>query len=147
MTCLIQLIDCKLIFNNFNMELNSARLVERCYLFYLRSLDQTLASTIGTCKLATSRYLPSLAEATMTMYARSALLLGDVFPDGWTLRLGDEAEGLTPGVAAKREELPLPIRATQGEQDPKAVSDDHVDLLKKNHRSRTGLDLAHCWAI
>ena len=121
-------------------------MVERAtWLFYLRSLDQTLASKIGTCRLATSRYLPSLAEA--TMYARSALLLGDVFPDGWTLRLGDEAEGLTPGVAAKREESPLPIRATQGEQDPKAVSEDHVDLLIKNHRSRTGLDLAHCWVI
>ena len=73
--------------------------------------------------------MPSLAEA--TMYARSALLLGDISPDGWTLRLGDEAEGLTPGVAAKREESPLPIRAMKGEQDSKAVSEDHVDLLKK----------------
>ena len=36
------------------------------------------------------------------------------------------AEGLTPGVAAKREESPLLIRATQGEQDTKAVSEDHV---------------------
>ena len=57
------------------------------------------------------------------------------FPDGWTLRLGDGAEGLTPGVAAKREESPLLIRATQGEQDTKAVSEDHVYFI----RSRTRL--------
>ena len=72
--------------------------------------------------MATSRYLPSLAEA--MIYVRSALFLEDVFPDGWTLRLGDGAEGLTPGVAAKREESPLLIRATLGEQDTKAVSED-----------------------
>ena len=65
------------------------------------------------------------------MNVRSVLFLEDVFPDGWTLRLGDEAEGLTPGVAAKREESPLLIRATQGEQDTKAVSEDHVYFLQK----------------
>ena len=79
--------------------------------------------------MATSRYLPSLAEA--TMYVRGALVLEDVFPDGWTLRLGDGAEGLTPGVAAKREESHLPIRATQGGQDTKAVSEEHVYFLQK----------------
>ena len=42
----------------------------------------------------------------------------------WTLRLGDWAEGLTPGVAAKREESTLQIRATQGEKDTNAVSED-----------------------
>ena len=60
--------------------------------------------------------------------------------------LGDEAEGLTPGVAAKREESPLPIRATHGEQDTKAVSEDHVDLLQKPPKSdgtRPGALLGH----
>ena len=103
--------------------------------YYPCSLDQTLASTIGTCRLATSRYLPSLAEVTMHMYVRSALFLEDVFPDGWTLRLGDGAEGLTPGVAAKREESPLLIRAMQGEQDTKAVSKDHVIVFQKPRKS------------
>ncbi|KAL5493834.1 hypothetical protein EMCRGX_G015066 [Ephydatia muelleri] len=65
----------------------------------------------------------------------SALFLEDVFPDGWTLRLGDGAEGLTPGVAAKREESPLLIRATQGEQDTKAVSENHVYFLQKPRKS------------
>ena len=47
-------------------------------------------------------------------------------------RLGDGAEWLTPpGVAAKREESPLPIRATQGEQD----SEDHVYFLQKTPKS------------
>ena len=69
------------------------------------------------------------------MYVRSALFLEDVFPDGWTLRLGDGAEGLTPGVAAKREESPLLIRATQGEQDTKAVSEDHVYFIQKPRKS------------
>ena len=88
--------------------------------------------------------MPSLAEA--TMYVQSALFLENVFQDGWTLRLGDGAEELTPGVATKREESPLPIRATQGEQDSKAVSEDHVYFFK-NHRSRTRLDLALCRGI
>ena len=70
-----------------------------------------------------------MAEA--TMYVRSALFLEDVFSDGWTLCLGDGAERLTPGVAAKREESPLLIRAMQGEQDTKAVSEDHVYFLQK----------------
>ena len=87
-------------------------------------MDRTIASSIGTCRLATSRYLPCLAEA--TMYVRGALILEDVLPDGSTFQLGDGAEALTPGVAAKREESPLLIRATQGEQDAKAVSEDHV---------------------
>ena len=65
----------------------------------------------------------------------SALFLEDVFPDGWTLRLGDGAEGLTLGVAAKREESLLLIRATQGEQDTKAVSEDHVYFLQKPRKS------------
>ena len=50
----------------------------------------------------------------------------DVFPDGCTLRLGDGAEELTLGVATKREESPLLIRAMQGEHDLKAVSEDEV---------------------
>ena len=54
-------------------------------------------------------------------------------------------EESTSGVATKREEPPLRIRATQEEQYPKAASEDHVDLLSKNHR-RTGLDLTHCRA-
>ena len=94
-------------------------------------LDNAITSTIGTCRPATSRYLPSFAEA--TMYAQGALSLEDVFPDGWTLRLGDRAKELTSGVATKREESPLRIRATQEEQYPKAVSEGHVDLLSKNH--------------
>ncbi|KAL5493840.1 hypothetical protein EMCRGX_G015072 [Ephydatia muelleri] len=49
--------------------------------------------------------------------------------------MGDGAEGLTPGVAAKREESPLLIRATQGEQDTKAVSEDHVYFLQKPRKS------------
>ena len=69
------------------------------------------------------------------MYVRSVLFLEDVFPAGWTLRLGDGAEGLTPGVAAKREESPLLIRATQGEQDTKAVSEDHVYFIQKPRKS------------
>ena len=73
------------------------------------------------------------------MYARGALSLEDVLPDGCRLRSGDRAEELTSGVATKREESPN--RATQEEQYPKAVSKDHVDLLSKNHRRRTGLDL------
>ena len=89
--------------------------------------------------------MPSLAEA--TMYVLGALLLEDVLPDVWTFRSGDGAEGLTSGVATKREESPLRIRATQEEQDPKAVSEDHVDLFTQNHRRRTGLDQAHCPGI
>ena len=92
---------------------------------YPCSLDQTLASTIGTCRLATSHYLPSLVEA--TMYVRSALFsfqMAGLCVCVWVM--DDGAEGLTPGVAAKREESPLLIRATQGEQDTKAVSEDHV---------------------
>ena len=73
------------------------------------------------------------------MYVRSALILEDVLPDGSTLQSGDAAEALTPGVAAKREESPRLIRATQGEQDAKAVSEDHVYISHKNHRSRTRL--------
>ena len=45
--------------------------------YYLHSLEQALTSTIGTCRLATSRYLPSLAKATMlttNFYSRGALL-------------------------------------------------------------------------
>ena len=57
----------------------------------------------------------------------------DVFPDGWTMRSGDRAGGLTPGVAAKREET-LPTRAAQGDQDLKAASEeDQVYLKKKTH--------------
>ena len=66
---------------------------------------------------------------------QSALFLENVFQDGWTLRLGDGAEELTPGVATKSEEFPLPIRATQGEQDSKAVSEDHVYFFKKPPKS------------
>ena len=113
--------------------------------FHLPLLDNAITSTIGTCRLATSQYLPSLAEA--AMYARGALSLEDVLPDGCILRSGDRAEELTSGVATKREESPLRIRATQEEQYPKAVSEDHVDLLSKNHRRRTGLDLTHCLGI
>ena len=43
--------------------------------YYLHSLEQALTSTIGTCRLATSRYLPSLAKATMlttNFYSRGA---------------------------------------------------------------------------
>ena len=59
----------------------------------------------------------------------------DVFPDGWTLRLGDGAEELSLGVAAKREESPLLIRAMQGEHDLKAVSKDDVSFLRKPPKS------------
>ena len=96
-----------------------------------RFLDQALFVTIGTCRLATSRYLPSYLQSlaeTDTMYARGAHSLEDILPDGWTLRSGDGAEELTSGVATKGEEPPLLIRATQEEQYPKAVSDDYVDL-------------------
>ena len=70
----------------------------------------------------------------------------DVFPDGWTLRLGDRAEGLTPGVAAKREESRLLIRATLGKQDIKAVSEDHVyfiQKLRKSDETRHGASSGH----
>ena len=122
-----------------------ARLGSATLNLYPCSLDQTLASTIGTCRLATSRYLPSLAEA--TMYVQSALLLENVFQDGWTLRLGDGAEELTPGVATKREESPLPIRATQGGTGLQGCLRRPRVFLKKNHRSRTRLDLALCRGI
>ena len=130
------------------MILIRARLKRCCTLslFYLlpslgRSLDQELVSTIGTCRLATSRYLLSLAEA-WTMYVRGAPLL-----DVWTFRSGDGAEGLTLGVATKREESPLRIRATLEEQDPNAVSEDHVNLFIQNHRRWTGLYQVHCPGI
>ena len=115
--------------------------------YYLRahSLDIALDFTIGTCRLATSRYLPSLADA--TMYARGAPLLGDDLLDGWTFGSGDGAEGLTSGVVTKREESPPRIRATQEEIYPKAVFEDHVDHCFSNHGRRTGLDLEKCPAI
>jgi hypothetical protein len=69
------------------------------------------------------------------MYVRGALILEDVLPDGSTLQSGDAAEALTPGVAAKREESPLLIRATQREQDAKAVSEDHVYFSQKPPKS------------
>ena len=83
------------------------------------------------------------------MYVRGALLLEDVFPDVWTFRSVHGAERLTSGVATKREESPLRIRATQRqeEQDPKAVSEDHVDLFTQNHRRRTGLVQASDGAV
>ena len=75
---------------------------------------------------------------------QSALFLENVFQDGWTLRLGDGAEELTPGVATKREESPLPIRATQGGTGLQGCLRRPRVFLKKNHRSRTRLDLALC---
>ena len=113
-------------------------------IYYTHSLDQALTFMVGTCRLATSQYLPSLAEA--TMYVQGALSLEDVLLDGsWTLRSGDGAEELTSGVAMKRQgESTLPIRATQEEHYPKAVSEDQVDLFSQNHRCRTGLHLVHC---
>ena len=83
------------------------------------SLDVALAFKIGTCRLATSRYLPSLAEA--TMYALGAPLLGDGHLDDWTFGLGDGAEGLTSGVATKWVDLSTQNRAMQEELYPKAV--------------------------
>ena len=69
------------------------------------------------------------------MYARGCAFIGrSPSLDGWTLRSGDEAEELTSGVATKREESPLRIRAMQEEQYTKAVSEDHVDLLHKTRR-------------
>ena len=53
-------------------------------------LDQALTSTFGTCRIVTSRYLLTLAEAT-TMYAQGALLFGDGLLDGWTYGMGDGA--------------------------------------------------------
>ncbi|KAL5467621.1 hypothetical protein EMCRGX_G031880 [Ephydatia muelleri] len=73
----------------------------------------------GTCRLATSRYLPSLAEA--TMYALDAPLLGDGHLDGWTFGSGDGVEGLTSGVATKWVDLSTQNRAMQEELYPKAV--------------------------
>ena len=58
----------------------------------------------------------------------------DVFTDGWTLRLGDGAEGLTPGVAMKREESPLLIRATQGNRTPR-LSPKTTCILQKLPKS------------
>ena len=72
------------------------------------------------------------------MCVRGALLLEDALPDGWTMRSGDRAEGLTLGVATKREESPLLIRATHREQDPKAASEDHVDLFLKKPLTSDG---------
>ena len=70
------------------------------------------------------------------MYVQSALLLENVFQDGWTLRLGDGAEELTPGVATKREESPLPIRATQGGTGLQGcLRRPRVFLLKKPPKS------------
>ena len=94
------------------------------YLYYLPSssalsLDVALAFKIGTCRLATSRYLPSLAEA--TMYALDAPLLGDGHLDGWTFGSGDGAEGLPSGVATKWVDLSTQNRAMQEELYPKAV--------------------------
>ena len=83
------------------------------------SLDVALAFKIGTCRLATSRYLPSLAEA--TMYALGAPLLGDGHLDDWTFGSGDGAEGLTSGVATKWVDLSTQNRAMQEELYPKAV--------------------------
>ena len=97
---------------------------------------------MGTCRLATSRYLPSSAET-----ALGAHPLEDVLLDGWTMRSGDGAEELTSGVATKREESPLRISATQEEQYPNAVSDDYVDCCLQNHRRRMRLDLMHCRGI
>ena len=67
------------------------------------------------------------------MYAWGVLSLEDLLLDGWALRVGDEAEELTSGVAKKGEESSLLIRAMQAEQYPKAVSDNYIDLLFSNH--------------
>ena len=83
------------------------------------SLDVALALKIGTCRLATSWYLPSLAEA--TMYALDAPLLGGGHLDGWTFGSGDGAERLTSGVATKWVDLSTQNRAMQEELYPKAV--------------------------
>ena len=54
----------------------------------------------------------------------------------WDRQTGDEAERCTSGVATKREESPLPIRAMQEADHPEAASKDLVDsFLKKNHNS------------
>ena len=85
--------------------------------FHLPLLDNAITSTIGTCRLATSQYLPSLAEA--AMYARGALSLEDVLPDGCILRSGDRAEELTSGVATKREESPLRLGPRKRNSTPR----------------------------
>ena len=92
---------------------------------YTSSLDQPLACPIGTCRLTTSRYLPSMAEA--PMYALGAFLLGDGFLDDWTLETGDGAEELTSGVATKRVDCSTQTRVMEKEQYSKAVFEDQVD--------------------
>ena len=62
------------------------------YRYYPHSLDQVLSVTTGTCRLATSRYFPSLAEGLM-MYSRDS---GHLLEQLSTLKsLGDEEEAVS----------------------------------------------------
>ena len=65
------------------------------------SLDQVLASIIGTCRLATSRYLPPLAEGTMLttyLYSHGAHSLELRMENTLTFG-GEETISLSPNVS------------------------------------------------
>ena len=49
----------------------------------------------------------------------------------WDGQTGDEAERCTSGVTTKREGSPLPIRAMQEADHPKAAAKDLVDSFQK----------------
>ena len=112
------------------------------YRYYPHSLDQVLSVTTGTCRLATSRYLPSLAEGLVMyslMYSRDS---GHFLEQLSTLKLlGDEEEAVSSDGMVKGVFSALNSSAEEQVSDESAIN-GYMESFSKTKVGLRSLDCA-----